>query len=248
MPPSHWLKPQGILVDNPSDLHNPENGADYIIISHGDFITDVQPLADWRASQGLRVKVVDVQDIYDEFSFGLLDPQAIHDFLAYTYDYWQRPAPAYVLLVGDGNYDFKNYMGYNDRIFIPPYLADVDQFMGETVANNYYVSVSGDDPLPDMYLGILPVRTRSGAASVVDKILAYEQNPPQNTWNQTAMFVADKYDPNAGDFPYLSDEIVNGHFPALIRLRKSIMGLRIHTAASARRRLLLTASTRAVCW
>ena len=234
MPPARWLKPQGILKDDPSDLHNLANAADYIIISHGDFITDIQPLADWRASQGWRVKVVDVQDVYDEFSYGLLDPHAIHDFLVYTYENWQRPAPAYVLLVGDGNFDYKNYMGNNERIFIPPYLADVDQFMGETAANNYYVSVSGDDPLPDMHLGILPVRTRSSTASVVSKILAYDQNPPQDSWNQTAMFVADKYDPEAGDFPYLSDEIVNGHFPAPYIAEKVYYGITHTTASSVR--------------
>jgi uncharacterized repeat protein (TIGR01451 family) len=232
MPPARWLKPQGILEDSPSDLHNPENAADYIIISHGDFITDVQPLADWRISQGLRVKVVDVQDVYDEFSYGLLDPQAVHDFLAYAYENWQKPAPAYVLLVGDGNHDFLNYSGYNDKIFIPPYLADVDHWIGETAANNRYVTVSGDDPLPDMFLGILPVRTRSNAAEVVNKIISYEQNPPQNDWNKTTMFVADKFDPDAGDFPYYSDQIINNHLPAPYSAEKIYYKITHQTAAS----------------
>jgi uncharacterized repeat protein (TIGR01451 family) len=180
----------------------------------------------------LRVKVVDVQDVYDEFSYGLLDPQAIHDFLAYTYENWQKPAPAYVLLVGDGNYDFKNYKGYNDKIYIPPYLADVDNWIGETAANNRYVTVSGDDPLPDMFLGILPVRTRSSAVEVVNKIISYEQNPPQDDWNKTAMFVADKYDPDAGDFPYYSDQIINNHFPEPYSAEKIYYKITHPTAAS----------------
>jgi hypothetical protein len=238
MPPARWLKPQGIIEDHPSDLHNSENAADYIIISYGDFITDVQPLADWRASQGLRVKVVDVQDVYDEFSYGLLDPQAIHDFLAYAYENWQKPAPAYVLLVGDGNYDPKNYRGYNEKTYLPPYLADVDNWIGETAANNRYVTVSGDDPLPDMFLGILPMRTRANAAEVVNKILSHEQNPPQTDWNKTTMFVADKFDPDAGDFPYYSDQIINNHLPAPYSAEKIYYKITHSTAASVQNAII----------
>ena len=47
-----------------------------------------------RESQGLRVKVVDVADIYDEFSYGLVTPAALRDFLAYAYDNWMRAGRA----------------------------------------------------------------------------------------------------------------------------------------------------------
>jgi hypothetical protein len=149
------------FLDQPSDLIHPANGADYLIITHQDFYTAVQPLANDRASRGLRVKMVKVQDVYDEFNFGLLDPQAIRDFLAYAYHNWQPPAPTFVLLVGDGTFDPLNYLGDLRPEFIPPYLADVDYWIGETAADNRYVSVSGDDFLPDMALGRLPVNTPS---------------------------------------------------------------------------------------
>ena len=74
-----------------SDLHSTHNAADYIIITHNHFIQDVQPLADYRAQQGLRTKVVDVQDIYDEFNDGILNPNAIREFLDYAYHNWQPP-------------------------------------------------------------------------------------------------------------------------------------------------------------
>ena len=92
--------------------------------------------------------VVDVQDIYDEFNGGMFDPQAIHDFLAYAYAYWTPPAPSYVVLMGDGNYDFKDNIGMGETNYIPPYLADVDPWIGETAADNRYVTVSGNDILP----------------------------------------------------------------------------------------------------
>ena len=72
--------------------------ADYV---HGDIGWDgagdaygwLDDLAALRQSQGLRVKVVDVQDIYDEFSYGMVTPQAIKDFLTYAYENWAAPAP-----------------------------------------------------------------------------------------------------------------------------------------------------------
>ena len=64
-----------------------------IIISHADFLNAIQPLATYRAGQGFRVKVVNVQDIYDEFNGGVFDPQAIQSFLSYAYSHWVAPAP-----------------------------------------------------------------------------------------------------------------------------------------------------------
>ena len=158
-----------------------------------------------RERQGLRVRVVDVQDIYDEFSGGLLDPRAIRDFIAYTYDYWPRPAPAYVLLVGDGTYDFMDREGQGGRTFIPPLLANVDPLLGETAADNRFVTVAGNDVLPDLHLGRLPVNTVEELGAMVSKIIAYEETPAPGEWRDRVVFVADNQDA-AGSFAALSDE------------------------------------------
>ena len=207
------LSPLSIEQDTPSDLRSTSNGADYIIITHSDFYTDVLPLANRRAGQGLRTMVVDVQDVYDEFSYGILDARAIRDFLAYAYQNWVPPAPSYVLLVGDGNYDFKNNLGSSPPNYVPPYLSRVDPSLGETATDNQYVTVSGDDILPDMHIGRLPVTSSAEASTVVNKILNYEQDPPGDDWNQKALFVADNVPDSAGDFVALSDDIVDNYLP-----------------------------------
>jgi hypothetical protein len=209
------LSPVSIEQDVPSDLQSESNGADYIIITHSDFYTDVLPLADHRATQGLRTMVVDVEDVYDEFSYGIFDPTAIHDFLTYAYTNtnWQPPAPAYVLLVGDGNFDFKNNRGWGEPNYVPPYLADVDPYIGETATDNQYVCVSGGDLLPDMDIGRLPVQTSAQASTMVNKILNYEQNPPSDDWNKSVLFVADNQPDPAGNFWDLSDDIANNYLP-----------------------------------
>ncbi len=237
--PSQRRSPLRIERDRPSDLHSASPGADYIIITHGDFYTATLPLAERRG----RAVVVDVQDIYDEFSAGIFDPTAIHDFLAYAYAEWTPPAPAYVLLVGDGNYDFRNYMksmGLDEPNYIPPYLADVDPVIGETAADNRYVCVSGDDILPDMHLGRLPAKTAAQAEAMVTKIISYEQAAlVEEDWNKRILFVADDAD-RGGNFPALSNYIADNLTPAPYLAQKVFYGV-THTTPDAARAAVLGA-------
>jgi hypothetical protein len=183
--------PVSIVADTPSNLRDGSNGADYLIVTHADYVGAVQPLVAHRQAQGMRVAVVKVQDVYDEFSGGLLDPRAIRDFVAYAYTHWTPLAPTYVLLVGDGSYDYLDHHGYGSTNDIPPYLDMVDPWWGETAADNRYAAISGDDPLPDVLLGRLPVTTADEATTVVHKILQYEQSPWLGDWNARHVFVAD---------------------------------------------------------
>jgi len=239
--PTQRKRPANIEQDSPSDLRSTANGADYIVITHGDFAAAVQPLSDHRAAQGLRTLVVDVQDVYDEFSGGLFDPEAIRSFLSYAYANWTPPAPSYVLLVGDGNYDFRDSMGWGEPNYIPPYLMDVDPWIGETAADNRYVCVSGDDLLPDMHLGRLPVKSSVQVDAIVSKILAYEQpvSPEESGWQQRVLFVADNPD-DGGDFYSLSDNIAAGYLPESYTADKVYYG-QTHGSSSAARQGIVDA-------
>ncbi len=112
----HVKSPAAIIEDDYGNLANPATGADYILITHRDLgwdgIGDPHPwlsdLVALRQAQGLRVKVVDVEDVFDEFSYGIFAPEAIRDLLAHAYTSWTPPAPQYVLLVGDSTRNPKN--------------------------------------------------------------------------------------------------------------------------------------------
>lgn len=210
--PSARLTPDSILPDYPSHWKSPANGARYIIISHPDFLEAIAPLAAFRQAQGLQTVLVDVTDVYDEFNYGVISPQAIHDFLAYAYQYWD-PAPELVLLVGDGNYDPLNYWGTNQPSFIPPFLAQVDPWMGETAAENLFVTVSGADIFPDLHLGRLPVASSAQTTAIVNKILAYENPAAGAEWNRQILFVADNPD-GGGNFNVYSHAIAENNTPA----------------------------------
>lgn len=140
------LAPSSIGPDTPSNLKDTNQGVDYLIITPAIFAAPAQQLADYRAlANGFRTMVVDVQDIYDEFNGGLMNPTAIRDFIVYVAHEWEPPRLRYVVLMGDGHYDFLNFLGSPDQVFIPPWLAAVDPFQGETAADNRYVDIFGDE-------------------------------------------------------------------------------------------------------
>ncbi|GAB4435181.1 MAG: C25 family cysteine peptidase [Anaerolineae bacterium] len=176
------LEPAQLLAD-------PAAGADMIIITHPAFAGAVAPLAAHRAGQGLRVVTVDVTAVYDTFGGGRMSSQAIRAFLEHAYRAWPDPAPLYVLLVGDGAYDFKNYSGFNPQNFIPPHLAAVDPWLGETASDNRLVNFDGGT-LPSMWIGRLPVSSAAQAETVISKIIRYDTAPPPGSWNTRHLFVA----------------------------------------------------------
>ncbi len=191
----------------PTPLLSPATQADYIVISHKTFLDSIQPLVDFRKAQGLTVQVVDVDDIYNEFSGGIFTPFAIQKFLQYAYHTWQHPIPSYVLLVGDAHYDYKgitakhfarnpNYNIY--PIFVPTYHGWAPE-SGETAMDQRFVNVSGDDALPDMHIGRLSVQTPAELTQMVRKIINYEKNQQLGPWQATLVQVADDDSDNPGD-------------------------------------------------
>lgn len=144
-----------------------------------------------------------------------MDPAAIREFVAYAYAQWQTPAPAYVLLLGGGHVDYRLVTGATTNPeLIPPFLLCVDPWTCEVAVDNEYVTVSGNDRVPDLAVGRLPAYTLGDATVMVNKIIAYETNPPAGAWRSTVAFVADNpvsasgVADTAGDFHALTERII----------------------------------------
>jgi hypothetical protein len=135
-----------------------------------------------------------VQHIYDSWSYGQVSPEAIRAFLRYARDTWGSP-PLAVTLVGDGTSDPFNYTGRNNPNLIPPYLAYVDPWLGETACETCYAQLDGDHPLddslPDVWLGRLPVKQVTELEHVVTKIITYETTALAAPWRNRAIFLTD---------------------------------------------------------
>jgi len=209
----YWVTSEsGILTPGRIRLATPlqdgygVTGADYLVISPLEFIPALADLVTWREEQGLIVAIEDVQAIYDAYGDGRPEPSAITAYLSSAYHNWERH-PTYVLLVGDGTADPKRYVDASTQTFIPPYLEDVDPWAGETAADNRYVTLDGNDTLPDMLIGRLPANSLTEARTMVAKIVEYEQQPEPGAWKGVATYVADNPD-GAGNFPALSDATI----------------------------------------
>jgi hypothetical protein len=190
--------PVGVLPNRPTAWHAAGEGADLLIIAHRSLLSALEPLRSVRERQGLKVAVVDVESVYDEFSFGAKDPQAIKDFLACAKDTWSRP-PRYLLLVGDASYDPRNYLGFGELDLVPTKLLDTTYL--ETASDDWFADFD-EDGIGDIPVGRLPVQTFWQAKTVVDKIVAYDGSAKL----VRVLLVADANDKD-NDFEALSGQV-----------------------------------------
>jgi hypothetical protein len=145
---------------------------------------------------------VAVEEVYAEFGFGESTPESIREFLAYAYHNWRKPAPRYVVLLGDATYDFKDYLETGVANQVPPYLVKTRYLW--TASDSAFAAVNGEDLLPDFAIGRLPAKSASEVRAMVSKILAYEASGSFGSGR--AVLVAD--DPDAaGNFEAGAEEI-----------------------------------------
>jgi hypothetical protein len=156
-------------VDDPIDGDPKEQVfCDYLILTTSTFYTasnaanPVVRLAAWKQRKGLRTRVEDTANITNGTTY-----DGIRSYLQHAYDSWAQP-PSYVLLIGDA-----------DAIPVR-YLTMHPSHGTLTGTDLYYSTLDGADEFPDIYLGRLPVDTLAQATAAVDKIIAYEQQPPNN--------------------------------------------------------------------
>lgn len=173
-----------------TSLRDEARGADYIAIvpSTSIFTDTLQPLLALRRDQGLRVAVIALEQIYDEFAHGKQTPVAIRDFLQYAHSNWQPPAPHFVLLVGDASYEGHAYAG-NRKNILPTYLIHTE-FAGYVASDTWFTLFEQNELQPVLAIGRLPVQTAEQLRIIVEKTLAYE-TATSAPWLDRALLVAD---------------------------------------------------------
>ncbi len=190
-------------IYEPDDLRSTSNGADYIIITPEVFYEQSLELAEHRenVSANTRVKVVRVEDIYNQFSWGLFDPIAIRDFLKYTFENWAGAPPSYVVLVGDGHYDYRNNLNSGGQMLIPPFETNFTPSNYKSYGSDEcfiyfggygYLDSNNDESL-DMIIGRLSANNTDEMEIVLNKIINYEANPTMGKWRNNVIIVADDH-------------------------------------------------------
>ncbi len=183
--------PASVRANHVSSWHLPAHAHDYVVISHANFIAQVTPLADLRQQQGHHVAVIDVDDLYDEFSYGQKTPQALKDFLNLAKTTWSE-APRFVVLAGDATIDPRDYAGLGDADFVPTKQVAMTQVALEAASDDWFVDFEGTG-VPAMAVGRLSVRTTDQAAAMVTKIVGYDATS-ERPWTKDILLVADQAD------------------------------------------------------
>ncbi|HMM67062.1 MAG TPA: C25 family cysteine peptidase [Dokdonella sp.] len=115
-PATRLASPTAIRAVSAKDWHSPEKGYDYLIVSHSSLIDAIRPLAAFHEKRGMRVAVLDIDDVYDEFNFGITHPQAVRNLVDHAWHNWPQPRPRFLLLVGDASFDIRHDT-YNDLAY-----------------------------------------------------------------------------------------------------------------------------------
>ncbi len=181
-----------------SNSRRTTNTAHYLIISPEEFTGEATRLAEHkqRLKRFSNVRVVEIEQIFREFSGGVPDPAAIRNMLLYARETWRIP-PEYVLFFGNGHYDYKQY-NTREKNYIPTYQS------GEKCLEDFFAILDpgefshSTNSVADVFLGRIPCGSIDEARAAVDKIIEYEGlDADYGAWRNRFLMAAD--DDRQGD-------------------------------------------------
>lgn len=164
-----------------SRLRNHDPGVEHLIIGPEEFRAVSAPLVKHRGSS----RYVDLDRIYTEFAAGNRDPTAIRTFIRWTQENWSEPRPTYALLMGDGDYDYRNISG-KSTMGVPTVEVGV---VRSYATDDRLAAVDG--VIPALALGRFPARSVSEVEAFVAKLVELENEPLPGLWRQRVTLVAD---------------------------------------------------------
>jgi len=206
--PSSQITSLGGLANQ--DLHNPARGfPDFIVVSHPNFADQARRVAGFHADQdGLDTLVALTPQLFNEFGNGAPDPSAVRDFMRMFYERAtsNEQLPRYLLLFGDGSYDFKNldFDASVNQNFVPTFQSKnstnpiatftSDDFFGFLDPGEGGSNITQDTLGIDLGIGRFPVKSEAEARAVVDKVIHYISESSLGSWRNMVTFVADDED------------------------------------------------------
>lgn len=184
------------------------NATDFVIVTAPVFLEQAEELAELhRQHDGIEVRVATTQQVYNEFSSGTKDLLAIRELMRMLYNKYESEgkAPRNLLLFGDGTFDNKNILKYNNN-FIPTYQSEssfIDagsSYVTDDVLT--YLSPYSKSRIADtMMIGVgrFTVNTVEEAENMVDKCRRYMmkedlRNGQWGDWRNVVTLTADDAD------------------------------------------------------
>ena len=166
---------------------------------------------------GLRVRIVPADELYNEFSSGTPDATAYRRYLKMLYDRASTDSdlPRYLLLFGDGAWDNRmlcaEWSGYNPDDFLLCFESD-NSFSSVNcyVSDDFFCLLDDGEMIeqrqgntqaylgkPDVAVGRFPARTLDEATLLTDKTIGYANNENAGAWQNTICMMGDDGNENA---------------------------------------------------
>lgn len=143
---------------------------DYIILSHKKFINDpaqdIQAYRDYRALTGFDPIIIDVEEMYDQFGYGInKHAQSIRNLVGYAMLNWSVE-PRYMFMVGKSRPDYSIRTNpFNQPSYTPTF--------GHHSSDNLLTATPESD-VPRIPFGRLPVVDPDEVRIYLEKVIAYE--------------------------------------------------------------------------
>lgn len=183
------------------------NTPELLIVSHPEFLNAAEEIKKIHENEdNLKTKVVNVEDIYNEFSSGRKEAPAIRDFIRYLYLHPHEINLQYVLLLGDASQDAKRINSTHIN-HIPVFQSENStRLTGSFGTDDFYALMDlnegnfGPFDQLDLAVGRIPVKNQNEALNAVYKIKEYYGLTPESKqnrykdWRNKIHFIADDGD------------------------------------------------------
>jgi len=194
--------------------------ADMLILTSSVFREQAQALADYHAAlDGLHSVVVDVNEIYNEFSTGVPDPTGIRDFVRMVY-LRSGGNLKYLTLFGRASFDFRNIKGVGHN-FVPCYeTLDKPEYELSFCTDDYFGLMddnegTNSEGMVDLGIGRISVSTVEEAETILGKIKHYNDLAAvHGDWKTNLLLFADdeqwSYIKNSEEYFRMTDTLCPG--------------------------------------
>ncbi|MDA3883958.1 MAG: C25 family cysteine peptidase, partial [Candidatus Delongbacteria bacterium] len=191
-----YLTPQSIEVldyTTKETLHSITDQYDMVIISPDEFfnyyVNDDGGLieAHLNAKDPVNsVKVVNINDISNEFGRGYQEPAATRNFIKYAFENW---GSNYVIIGSDGNYNYKEFLSLNEKKFIYPSDLEGKNYSG---SDDFYANLySTAGAIQNVAIGRFAASNLSDLENVMEKTVSHINNDNLSNMNTRVLLVGD---------------------------------------------------------
>ncbi len=166
-------QPDAIAPNAPSAICQ-RAGAEVAVVAPRSFFDALAPWVAARQAAGWSVEVIDVDDLFDEMTYGAHHAAALTDLVRLRRA-GSTPRTKYLLLVGAASVDPRNFLGKNVPDLVPTALIDTDAI--ETASDEALADLDGDG-VAELAVGRWPARTADEVAALVTATLAFDGRAP----------------------------------------------------------------------